>query len=213
LDINSREYWEGRFSSNNWSAYNGGKQSEFFVQMAVKFFPGWLTDEINTNGLDICDAGCAEGEGAALLKKFFPRSNVTGVDFSQSAVDKASKNFPDVSFSCEDIKSLRSDYDVVFTSNVLEHFVNPFEILEKLASHAKKYLIAVVPSKEYNLIGEHFYTFEPGKFPLTVNGLKLVYEKVIECGWEPGTLWPGDQLLVVYAENGPLTSPDGTLNE
>jgi SAM-dependent methyltransferase len=193
------DYWENRFASNNWSSYDGGRQSIFFVNVALGMFPRWLIEEINANGLEICDAGCAEGDGTAFLKSFFPLSNVTGVDFSQSAVDKASKNFPHVNFSREDIASLRSDYDVIFTSNVLEHFINPFEILEKMAVRAKKYLIAVVPSREHHRIDEHFYTFEPGSFPLTLGGLKLVHEKETDCSGEPNTCWRGYQLLTVYA--------------
>lgn len=198
MDINSKEYWDQRFNSNHWVNSDGAKQSEFFVEIAVNAFPVWLIDAINQYRMGICDVGCAQGEGTALLKKYFPDSTIIGVDFSESAVEIAKSQFPLINFYCEDITSLSPRHDVIFTSNVLEHFENPIEILGKLADRTERYLVVLVPYKEYRRISEHFYTFDADTFPPDMNDLQLVYQKEIDCRHIPDTKWPGEELLVVY---------------
>jgi SAM-dependent methyltransferase len=198
METNSKEYWENRFATKSWENNGGGAQSVFFVRMAMRIFPKWVVDEINANSLEVCDVGCAEGEGTAYLKEYFPHSKLTGIDFSQTAVDKAHKSFPDVVFKCEDILSLSAKYDVIFISNVLEHFKEPYPVLEELAEHSGKYLAVFVPFREYKRVSEHFFTFDYDSFPEEIGGMKFEYMAIIDCADEPGSSWSGAEMLVVY---------------
>jgi hypothetical protein len=104
-------------------------------------------------------------------------------------------------FLCEDIFSLSAVYDVIFTSNVLEHFEEPYPILDELAKHTGKFLAVFVPYKEYNRISSHFYTFDDDSFPAETGGMKLEYKAVIDCADEPGSSWSGTEILAVYVRN------------
>jgi trans-aconitate methyltransferase len=157
-----------------------------------------VAEEINADGLDVCDVGCAQGEGTAYLRNYFSKSKLTGIDFSESAIAKAKESFPEVNYLCEDMLSLSAAYDVVFISNVLEHFEDPYPVLEALAKHSGKYLAVFVPFREYNRVSEHFYTFDYDSFPEEIDGMKFEYMAIIDCADEPGSSWSGAEILVVY---------------
>ena len=81
--VNSREYWEYRFSSGDWNKFEGNRQSEFFAQLAVDNFPEWLKDELSIYQWNITDIGCTQGDGSAVLARNFPSCHVTGIDFQK----------------------------------------------------------------------------------------------------------------------------------
>lgn len=196
--INSKKYWEDRFSSGSWDQWQGEKQTAFFTRVALKYLPNWLLEDIDINDYRILDAGCAKGEGTNILKQYFTRSDIIGIDFSESAIKEAKNNYPVCNFYCEDINNIKDKYDVVFCSNVLEHFKNPFSVLDNLLEVTDKYLLILLPFQEENLTDEHFIRFDYNSFVYKHKGFYQCYYKVINTYNIKNTLWAGKQILLVY---------------
>lgn len=194
LLVNSKEYWDYRFS-NNWEIVGGRVQSSFFYNIIIQYLPDIIKTEILNNKLSICDVGCAEGDGVHLLSKYFVDSCVVGSDFSDQAICKAKNHYPDNNFTCENMLEIQEDYDVLVSSNVLEHFPEPFNIVDTIIPKARKYFIMLIPFKENPRHPEHFYTFDENSFPQEIKDFKLTYAIGIQCA---SPEFHGIQALCVY---------------
>ena len=111
-EINTEEYWDNRFLMD-WEAMQGKEQTEFFAYIALELLPDWLKSEIKSEKLTICDFGCALGEAVCVLNTQL-QTKVSGMDFSESAVEKAKENYPQYDFfqkdiSKEEIEEMRFD--------------------------------------------------------------------------------------------------------
>ena len=91
----------------------------------------WIAENLVTNGMRALDFGCGTGYGAALLAR--AGAIVDGVDNSPAAIEYATRNFgaPGVRFFVADLMKPLPDvcaprsYDLVASSEVLEHVVDP----------------------------------------------------------------------------------------
>jgi len=106
----------------------------------------------NSKGLEILDVGCGEGHVTTAIAEKFGGSNVTGLDYSLSAIDHANKHYSDVDFSVGDARCLpyRKDFfDVVVCNNLWEHVPDPLRLLEEISKVTKKggYLVVSTPSR------------------------------------------------------------------
>jgi len=128
--INSKKYWNDQFNSKIVSMMKA-RQTMFFANIAIKLLPEWLVKDILENKLSICDLGCGTGSCTKLLSEKFKESKVIGLDFAQSAIQIAQNQYPEVDFSCKSLEEVNSSYDIIFSSNTLEHFENPFNELKK----------------------------------------------------------------------------------
>lgn len=201
-EVNSREYWEGRFATD-WCDYCGPSQSAMFAQVAVRMLPDWLIADISSQRMHVVDVGCAEGEAVPLLSKRFGEDvQVTGIDFSEKAIELARAKFPDHQFVVGDANHLKDRVDAIFCSNVLEHFQNPDIVLASLAGAASEYVILLIPFWEFPRHEEHFVTFDSSSLPILAgNGKVLVHFDVMDTSKWPGTLWMGYQALLVYSSS------------
>lgn len=79
----------------------------------------WLQTDRETE-LRICDLGCGRGWLSAYLSNF---GQVTAVDFSQEAIERAGCQYPKVAFECANVLaySTENKFDVVVSSEVIEH--------------------------------------------------------------------------------------------
>ncbi|NSL52039.1 glycosyltransferase [Calidifontibacillus erzurumensis] len=198
LTINSKHYWNYRFE-NDWEECQGREQTTFFYNLALDLFPKWLIEDVQSRELSICDAGCASGDGTVILSKAFPKSKVVGIDFSESAIEKAKKYYPDNHFICTSIDKLNQQYDLVFSSNTLEHFTDPLSLVKEMLSQTKCYLALLVPFQEYERIDEHFFTFDYHSFPINIENFQCVYIKEYDASKLNPSYWYGKQLLIIYA--------------
>ena len=202
FNVNSSDYWDQRFAVD-WEINDGPLQSRFFAKLAAEYLPEWLFEEIRRQGLTLADWGCAQGDGTNFLTNFIKPNQLFGIDFSNSAIETARKRYPGIGFFCEnwldaDNGSIDS-YDVVFSSNTLEHFHDPYEVLDALSLRAKNALILVLPYREIDRIKEHFYSFLPDNIPIYLkNGFHLVWSKVVDCSGIKDNQWPGEQIFLVY---------------
>ena len=56
MDINSHEYWNGRFE-RDWESNLGREQSRFFAKVALDNLPVWLTAAVKNGNWSVCDWG------------------------------------------------------------------------------------------------------------------------------------------------------------
>lgn len=201
--VNSRDYWDMRFSGD-WEEKGGGEQTAFFGRLALEMLPSWFRKRVQSAEMTFCDWGCGTGEATAILADELG-VNVAGVDFSEVAIESARKFHPKHAFYAEDWlssqKSGSRKFDVVFSSNTLEHFHEPWDVFRELTLHARSYVVLLLPFMEAEHVRhpEHFYSFSPESFLLSRQGWKLVHASVIDTSNLDADMWPGQQILVIYA--------------
>ena len=203
--INSNSYWNARFAEN-WEPCQGPAQSRFFARLAIENLPRWLIDQLQRKPMTLCDWGCAQGDGTDVWANYVDSDRITGVDFSAIAVEQAAQRYPAIRFLNQNWLEAQQDelpvFDVVFSSNTLEHFHRPYAVLKTLCSRATKALVLALPYRELDRHHEHFYTFLPDNIPTAINGgFKLVWSRVVDCRQISNTLWGGDQIVLVYANS------------
>lgn len=173
-NINTREYWENRFSSNDWEDSRGRWQTEQFAREIIKH----LKIPFDFSGT-ILDFGCGLGDAIPIYKKNYPNAQIIGIDISGSAIDKCNDRFGEIAdFIQGDIGSIPS-VDIIISSNVLEHLTNHIEIAKDLIRKCNSLYIAV-PYKEFPLCNEHVNSYDETSFRVIGN----TDNKVFPCmGW------------------------------
>ncbi len=204
LHTNSNAYWDNRFSQN-WDMCSGPKQSRFFARITLGNIPSWFIEQIRHQYLTLVDWGCAQGDGTDVWRSHINSNLLFGVDFSLVAIERAQSRYPTIKFICENWLDsgtcIDTPFDILFSSNTLEHFHKPFEVLDTLSSRAKKAIVLALPYKELDRIDEHFFSFFPENIPMELsNGFRLIWSKSIDCSTLPDTLWNGNQIVLIYAE-------------
>lgn len=201
-NINTEIYWDKRFS-NDWQQRGGESQSEFFARIALSQLPVWLTTYIKKDNPSFCDWGCAMGNGTFEIKNQLQCSKVTGVDFSAVAIEKASAAYPGIKFVAANYleKLPREKFDILFTSNTLEHFPDPWSVAEQLAQITNEHLVILVPYQETgNMEQEHYYSFDKNNIPAAIGKhLFLTYSAVVDASTMEPSYWNGAQVLLVYS--------------
>src|SRR5215203_803413 len=198
VQVNSREYWEGRFAGD-WAALGGREQSRVFMDLLVKFLPAAVFEEIAGEGLSLLDCACAMGDGTAVLAAEFPRSQVGGFDFSPSALRAARQTYPGLDFFAAELESFDRPADVLVASHCFEHLDSPMTVLRRLAAQARRYLLVLTPFLEsYPPHHEHRRVIHASTLPEEVDGWRVTQRMVLP----PVAQWRGNQLLLLYQPVG-----------
>jgi SAM-dependent methyltransferase len=124
----------------------------------------------------VFEFGCGTGEALGLFSLLNLNANFVGVDISKSAIQIAKRRHKDnkrLVFYERNVIGQKPDtkYDLVFCSNTLEHFKDPFYVVEDLFKHGDKLLI-LVPYNEQDLRdgydqeggAGHVYSFTENSF-------------------------------------------------
>jgi SAM-dependent methyltransferase len=95
-------------------------------------------------GSRVFEYGCGPGHVLAPLAKAFPQIEFTGYDFSLAAVDDGQRRRPrssahQSSALCSILEGVDSEgqFDLVICSEVLEHVVEPWKLLEQVEGYSK----------------------------------------------------------------------------
>ena len=218
-NINSNSYWDHRFVTD-WNSNKGGEQSRFFARVAIDAMPEWLMHTIRWNNLTVCDWGCAQGQGTEMLAQLLSW-DITGIDFSKPAIESAQQRYKNIKFVHENLLDApnRPTFDVLFSSNTLEHFAEPWSVFNKIANYAGKFIVLLLPYREFERHAEHEVTFDAINIPFSPNAAwTLVHSSVVNTRFRKPNYWPGDQILLVYAHTAQLaaqrfTLADASLND
>ncbi len=137
-------YWQGRFTNPKGIAHHSRQNraiSRDFFKEAVKH-PKFVKALASKR---IIEVGSGTGEMCALLHERFKPDVLHGSDFSRDAVNIANKKYPWVLYWVYDV--LMDDpmgrYDLCVSSNVLEHFREPFTVLERMFALAPMVMLLV----------------------------------------------------------------------
>ncbi|MEO8013508.1 MAG: glycosyltransferase [Polaromonas sp.] len=201
--INDGTYWDHRFATD-WESFEGPRQSRFFAKLAIDHLPQWLLEQMRQKSFTVADWGCALGDGTDVWAGYVDSRQITGIDFSPLAIGQARQRYPAIRFVSSDwLDASQADaemFDVVFSSNTLEHFHRPYDVLETMGKRARKAIVLALPYRERDRISEHFFSFLPENIPLVLpNGFRLVWSRVVDCTALPDAMWDGDQVFLVYA--------------
>ena len=192
--MNSRAFWEQYFE-DEWGVRDGPSQSRHFMLQLLSHLPlpelHWLLE----SNASILDWGCATGEGTGILARLLLNSQVTGVDFAQLAIDEASHRHPGATFLWTPEGEIPHDFDVVLSSNCLEHFEDPLAIATDHVRHCRTLYIILVPYKEHPLHEQHFAQFRDESFPDTIGGFSRLEVVPFPVNNDH---WPGWQVLALY---------------
>jgi len=105
-----------------------------------------------TGAESVLDAGCGEGIVYRAMRERGWQGTWTGFDFSRDAVGFARTASPEARWhhaSAHHIPFADSSFDVVFSSQVLEHLPNPEDALNEFARVARRRLLLSVPLEPY----------------------------------------------------------------
>jgi 2-polyprenyl-3-methyl-5-hydroxy-6-metoxy-1,4-benzoquinol methylase len=124
------------YQDYGWS-HAGPSNSEGGHELAELFCR--LAQQIG-NGLRVCDLGCGNGYMAGLLAR--QGFSVVGVDASKKGVGIARANFPQAEFAVAQMggelgEIVGRDFDLVISSDVIEHLYRPSDLMEAAAATLK----------------------------------------------------------------------------
>jgi trans-aconitate methyltransferase len=194
--LNTKEYWDCRFKTSDWQNNHGDEQTLHFYTLLVNCLPEDIQNEINSNQYSVVDFGCAQGEGTEFFAISFPKSHVTGVDISNEGIEIAKRKNKKADFLATDLTQSQDKWDVLISSNTLEHFYEPWNILNKLSSKIAKYLIILVPFEQPDIPNhEHFYSFNRKNIPEQLEDFQLTYTKI---AYPNPRFWGEKQILLIY---------------
>lgn len=195
MKLNFKEYWENR-SENDWDRSDGEAQTRGFARILIDHLPYVVLAYIEGNNASILDWGCAEGQGVEELARRFPSSGVTGLDFSEAAIENCRRLYPEYNFRKEPLDAKKDMYDVIINNNCLEHFTDYIGILSSHMMCAGRYYVIMVPYKEERPSPGHKAVMTGDSFPQRLGAFYKLVEKVIDT--RNKGCWDGSQLLVVY---------------
>ena len=204
--IDIREYWEDRFNNGS-EVCEERSQSRFFGKLVVDHMPEWLMDEIRAQQLSVCHWGCTEGDGTDVLSQVLGKVPLRGIDFAESVIRKAKEHYPHIEFVVDDLLSESSacSFDVLFSSNALGHFPNPWEIFVRLSRHVRRFMVFLIPFRELERHNEHEFTFDARNIRFSpASEWVLVSSRRIKAGQLTPTFYRGDQILLVYGRTNVL---------
>ena len=162
-NINSKDYWENRFSSGDWGDRDGYIQTVNHAITQVR----WMNIARDFTGT-IVDFGCGAGDAFPIYKQSWPLASLIGVDFSESAIELCKVRFGNfANFICGGIDVV-PPADVIICSHVLEHLEDDQASVHKLLRKSKDFnqfrLFIIVPYAEYPLHHEHFRSYDRNYF-------------------------------------------------
>jgi ubiquinone/menaquinone biosynthesis C-methylase UbiE len=115
-----------------------------------KFFHG-IETMLSTNHFDkILEVGCGNGYVTEFLKRNYPNAEIKAIDINSEKLAVAKARVHDVEFSIGDIYDIKQEdasFDLVISTQVLEHLENPVDAIKELLRVSKKHVIVSVPNE------------------------------------------------------------------
>lgn len=136
----------------------------------------------------LLEVGCAPGGWMAYFNRQFGYS-VSGLEYAEAAAEITKKNMELLGINAKvivedffDFDGSGTRFDIVFSHGFIEHFRDPFPVVERICGLARRYVVTIVP----NLFGVNGFisrTIRPEVYaehsPIDLPILARVHEK---CG-------------------------------
>jgi len=125
--------------------------SKYLMSNFLKAFSESLLFISNTQTIEVCEVGCAEGELLKIMYSTNKNAKLFATDIAEGEIQKAQENcrgFP-IQFSVQNAESLQEygdeQFDLVVCCEVLEHLQNPLKGLRELYRISRKHILVSVP--------------------------------------------------------------------
>ena len=137
-----------------------------------------LINSLNIKYSSICDVGCGNSNNVSLFQSI--GKDACGYEPSKYFSDLGQRNGLNIVNGFVD--DIKGEYDLVLMIHVLEHLINPIEVIKKLRNNIKKYLFIEVPvsvDKLQSFQYSHTYYFSINTLTqiITKCGFKRIYIK------------------------------------
>lgn len=131
----------------------GGSEKVYFLKYhETPWYPVWkkIVSKVKNSGYTkVLDIGCGPGQFADCLLSEISSLKYTGIDFSKSAISLAQRLNLSAEFIVADAVKLdysQLDYEVIITTEFLEHINEDLEVLSKIKSGSL--IIATLPNMD-----------------------------------------------------------------
>lgn len=180
-----------------WEQNDGRNQTRLFATFFCKTINLDYEKEFS-----LLDAGCALGDAVRVFAERYPNAKITAVDVSPVAVERAKEKYGHLAnFLVCNIDEISNNYDVIYISNVLEHYLKYQDKARYLTKKCNR-LCIMVPYDEREKQGgkpitpdpshtRHQYPFYEDSFNFLVKEgfARRIETYIISC---PGT-WGWDR--------------------
>jgi SAM-dependent methyltransferase len=149
LRMEAAKLWERKPREGEADYRSFFAETDYFVLRQVYYHRNscfhWIAEALRAAGPegDFCEYGCGVAPVTAWLRPRFPRWRFTVVDLPAPALEFARWRFRDAA-NVETLEPglgrdlpLRRAYDVITCLEVLEHVINPLDVVRHLAEHLK----------------------------------------------------------------------------
>lgn len=142
-NVNTKEYWDRRFSANgDWESCGGREQTRAFAETQVRHLP----ISAGFRG-SILDFGCGLGDGIPVYHRSYPMAQLHGIDLSVEAITKCREVYGSMASFVAGDHTTVPNVDIIIASNVMEHLSDDKSIVKVLLKKCK-HLFVVVPYRE-----------------------------------------------------------------
>lgn len=137
----------------SWRAVGGHEQTQAFAIGMIANL-----DLAGINPATVLDFGCATGDASPVLATAFPEATIALHDIAPSGVLAGVKRYG----SLYPVQAWGGkQVDLVYSSNVIEHFTDPNEFFELVCGASSRWLIVQCPWQETHPEGERITPLKP----------------------------------------------------
>jgi SAM-dependent methyltransferase len=203
--LGSVNWWNDYFSEGGgWERNGGRKQTEIFAETFCAIVKLPIEKKFT-----LLDVGCGLGDGLRVIAGHYPNAVLRGIDISSVAISRCVKEAASrATFAVSTLEAIKGNYDVIYISNVLEHFPD-FQDKARFLSRKCGRLCILVPFEERwhgrkivpNPDEHHQHTFGRGEFDflLAEKRARSIKEHIVSC---PGAWgWSESQRLKEHLKN------------
>jgi SAM-dependent methyltransferase len=159
MNINTKDYWDKRFSSGDWECKRGRVQTKQFAETQIKYF--MIAPSFSGT---ILDFGCGTGDAIPVYREAYPQATLIGLDLSEAAIIKCRDFYGGLATFVQGNYTDVPEVDVIIASNVFEHLSNDIQIAAHLLNKCHD-LFVITPYREAitpNM--EHINSYDEGYF-------------------------------------------------
>ena len=162
----------------------------------------------------IINIGCGPGNSTIFLKKWFPDSEIIGMDNSINMIEKAKELYPNITWLLKDANNGLSDmgkFDIVFSNSVLHWLPNHKDILLQFFGLLQKNGVVAIQipyffgtpiyGPLYDLIkSKKWNTYIENKEPTTYHNLDFYYE-ILSTHFKIFDIWTTKHTHILNSRN------------